>query len=52
MSGVNTYLNFHRNTEEAIRFYRSVLGGEFAGAINRCRDKFGVQWMFNCTQKK
>ena len=31
MSGVSTYLNFQRSTEEAFNFYRSVFGGDFSG---------------------
>lgn len=31
MARVSTYLNFHRNTEEAFNFYKSVFGGEFNG---------------------
>lgn len=31
MARVCTYLNFHRNTEEAFNFYKSVFGGEFSG---------------------
>ncbi len=38
MATVNTYLNFVRNTEEAFNFYKSVFGGDFAGAISRFRD--------------
>lgn len=30
MASVNIYLNFNGNCEEAFRFYRSVLGGEFS----------------------
>lgn len=29
MLGINSYLNFMGNTEEAMKFYKSVLGGEF-----------------------
>jgi len=29
MARVNTYMNFRRNTEEALNFYQSVFGGEF-----------------------
>ena len=35
MSRVSTYLNFLRSTEQALIFYRSVFGGQFAGPINR-----------------
>ena len=38
MAKVNTYLNFHRNTEEAFNFYKQVFGGEFTGGISRFRD--------------
>lgn len=30
MTGVNIYLNFNGNCEEAFNFYKSVFGGEFA----------------------
>ena len=38
MAKVNTYLNFHRNTEEAFNFYKQVFGGEFTGGISRFMD--------------
>ena len=39
MSRVSNYLNFPRNTEEVINFYKSVLGGDFvAHAIMRFSD--------------
>jgi len=38
MAKVSTYLNFHRNTEEAFYFYREVFGGEFRGGISRFSD--------------
>jgi PhnB protein len=38
MAQVSTYLNFHRNTEEAFNFYKSVFGGEFNNGIMRFRD--------------
>lgn len=39
MARTSTYLNFHRNTEEAFNFYKSVFGGEFCGGgIARFRD--------------
>lgn len=39
MARVSTYLNFHRNTEEAFNFYKSVFGGEFSsGGIARFKD--------------
>jgi PhnB protein len=38
MAKVSTYLNFHRNTEEAFNFYKKVFGGEFTGGISRFRD--------------
>jgi PhnB protein len=33
MNGVNPYLNFDGNAEEAFRLYRSVFGGEFAVVV-------------------
>ena len=33
MTKLNTYLNFAGNTEEALNFYKSVFGGEFASVI-------------------
>jgi PhnB protein len=39
MAKTSTYLNFHRNTEEAFLFYKSVFGGNFIdGKINRYGD--------------
>lgn len=39
MAQVGTYLNFHRNTEEAFLFYQSVFGGEFSrGGLMRYKD--------------
>lgn len=38
MAKVSTYLNFHRNTEEAFNFYKQVFGGEFTGSISRFSD--------------
>jgi PhnB protein len=38
MAKVGTYLNFHRNTEEAFNFYKSVFGGEFTGGISSFSD--------------
>ena len=36
MAQTGTYLNFHRNTEEAFNFYKSVFGGDFVdGKISR-----------------
>jgi PhnB protein len=37
MKGVNPYLNFGGNTEEAFKFYQSVFGGEFL-TVMRFRD--------------
>ncbi|MEO6845183.1 MAG: VOC family protein [Ginsengibacter sp.] len=37
MKGVNPYLNFNGNTEEAFNFYKSVFGGEFS-LIMRFKD--------------
>lgn len=33
MPSLNPYLHFNGNAEEAFSFYRSVFGGEFAGAM-------------------
>jgi PhnB protein len=35
MSGVSTYLNFARETEEAFNFYKKVFGTEFKGDVMR-----------------
>jgi PhnB protein len=40
MNGVNPYLNFDGNAEEAFGFYRSVFGGEFAVKV-RFKDMGG-----------
>ena len=33
MAGVNPYLNFNGNIEEAFNFYKTVFGGEFASVM-------------------
>lgn len=33
MTGINPWINFNGNAEEAFNFYRSVFGGEFAKMI-------------------
>jgi PhnB protein len=38
MASVSTYLIFHRSTEEAFRFYRTVFSSEFSRPIARFRD--------------
>lgn len=48
MARVNTYLNFMGKTEEAtVTSPPAVMfwGGYFTSLT----DRFGVQWMFNCT---
>jgi len=35
MTSINPYLSFDGNAEEALTFYQSVFGGEFAGGIMR-----------------
>lgn len=40
MNGVNPYLNFDGNAEEAFRFYKAVFGGEFA-LVLRFKDMGG-----------
>lgn len=42
MKGVHPYLNFPGNAEEAMEFYRSVFGGEFA-TLMRFRDFNGEE---------
>ena len=37
MTGLNPYLNFNGNTEEAFNFYKSVFGGEFT-TLQRFKD--------------
>lgn len=44
MAAFNIYLNFPGNTEEAFKFYRSVLGGEFV-TIMRYKDSPGCEGM-------
>jgi PhnB protein len=41
MKGINPYLSFPGNTEEAFNFYKSVFGGEFNGGIMRYKDAPG-----------
>lgn len=60
--GNNVYINLEPDTrEETARLFKLLSDGgvvemelqdTFWGAYcGSCRDKFGVQWMFNCTQK-
>lgn len=60
--GNNIYINLEPDTrEETARLFKLLSDGgviemelqdTFWGAYyGSCRDKFGVQWMFNCTQK-
>ena len=44
MISINPYLNFMGNTEEAMKFYKSVFGVEFT-AINRFIDNPGYEKM-------
>lgn len=44
MISINPYLNFMGNTEEAMKFYRSVFGGEFT-AFQRFSDSPGHEKM-------
>ncbi|MEP7146682.1 MAG: VOC family protein [bacterium] len=37
MTGINPYLNFKGNTEEAFNFYKSIFGGEFT-VVMRFKD--------------
>ena len=61
--GNNVYINLEPDTKEETRKLFNALssGGKieqelqdmFWGSyFGSCRDKFGVQWMFNCTEKK
>ena len=61
--GNNVYINLETDTrEEADRLFRALshdgkieqemqdmFWGDYYGS---CRDKFGVQWMFNCLEKR
>jgi len=38
MARVSTYLNFARETEAALNFYRQIFGTEFNGPIARFAD--------------
>jgi predicted 3-demethylubiquinone-9 3-methyltransferase (glyoxalase superfamily) len=49
MARVNTYLNFSRNTKEAFNY--TDLYSAANSTETTCKDKFGVQWMFNCAKK-
>lgn len=40
---VNPYLNFDGKAEEAMTFYKSVLGGEFEGGVSYFGDAPGMQ---------
>ena len=44
MISANPYLNFKGNTEEAMKFYRSVFGGEFT-TFQRFKDSPGYEKM-------
>ncbi len=61
MARTNTYLNFMGKTEAAFNFLALAEGGTvtmdlqdmFWGAyFGALTDRFGVQWMVNCTAKK
>ncbi|MBD8018002.1 VOC family protein [Kaistella pullorum] len=43
MAKVNSYLNFDGTAEEAFLFYRSVLGGDFAGGIMKMGSAPGAE---------
>lgn len=60
--GNNVYINLEPDTrKETERLFKALAAGGkveqmlqdmFWGAYyGSCRDKFGVQWMFNCTEK-
>jgi len=45
MTNINPYLNFDGKAEEAMNFYRSVLGGEFMGGVMRWGEVPGCEEM-------
>lgn len=62
-AGNNVYLNLEPDTrEETKKLFNALSAGGiveqelqdmFWGAYyGSCKDKFGIQWMFNCTEKK
>jgi len=51
MLNINAYLHFMGKTEEAMNFYRSILGGEFT-VFGRFRDVPGAENMNPEDQKK
>jgi PhnB protein len=51
MISINPYLNFMGNTEEAMKFYRSVFGGDFT-AVQRFTDIPGHEKMSKNEQDK
>lgn len=59
MPKVSTYLNF-KNQTETIKLKGLSAGGKIemelqemflGGYYGSCNDKFGTQWMFNCSSK-
>jgi len=61
--GNNVYINLEPDTrEETKRLFDELSGGGkveqelqdmfWGDYYGSCRDKFGVQWMFNCSEKK
>ena len=51
MLNINAYLHFMGKTEEAMNFYKSILGGEFTN-FGRFRDVPGAENMNPEDQKK
>ena len=51
MAGINIYLNFNGNTEEAFKFYRSIFGGDFS-YFQRYKDIPGGDKMSPSDQEK
>jgi PhnB protein len=45
MTNINPYLNFDGTAEEAMTFYKSVLGGEFMGGVMRWGEVPGCEEM-------
>jgi len=51
MLGVNPYLNFMGNSEEAMKYYKSLFGGEFA-IFSRFKEMPGAEKMSPADQEK
>jgi PhnB protein len=49
MARVSTYLNFPPPEGMVTAELQEMFWGAYYGA---CIDKYSIQWMFNCTEKK